>query len=226
MKRFYKAATVGPDRSILLDGRPVKTPGRAALALPTEALALAVADEWAAQGDRIEPRAMPMTGLANAAVDRIAPDPAAFARGLAVYGESDLLYYRAEGPAALAARQSERWDPILAWARQRYDAAFEVTAALVHVKQPEETIARLGAAVTARDPFRLAGLSPLVTVSGSLLVALALAEGTLGPDEAWAAAALDDLWQMERWGEDAEAAAALAARRRDFAAGARFLALL
>ena len=226
MKRFYRAASAGPDRTILLDGRPVKTPGWAGLALPSDALAGAVADEWNAQGETIDPRSMPLTGLANAAIDRVAPDPAAFARGLAAYGESDLLYYRAEGPAPLVARQARLWDPVFGWAQQRYDAVFELAAGIIHMPQPAETIARLGAAVAARDPFRLAGLSPLVTISGSLLIALALAEGALGLDDAWAAATLDEQWQAEQWGEDAEAAAALAGRRRDFAAAARFLALL
>ncbi len=226
MKRFYQAASVGPGRDILLDGRPVKTPGRADLVLPVDALAEAVAAEWNAQGQTIDPRSMPLTGLANAAIDRIAPDPAAFARGLAAYGEADLLCYRAEGPAPLVARQAELWNPILAWARQRYDVLFELASGVVHRPQPAATIGRLGAAVAARDPFQLAGLSPLVTVSGSLLIALAVAEGALGRDQAWAAAALDEHWQAEHWGEDAEAAQALANRRREFAAGARFVALL
>lgn len=226
MKRFYKQATLGPGRRILLDGRPVKTPGRNDLAPPTASLAEAIADEWNAQGESIDPRAMPLTGLANAAIDRVAPDPAAFASGLAAYGESDLLYYRAEGPAALAARQAELWDPILAWAQQRYDAVFELATGVIHMAQPPETVERLRAAVAARDPFALAGLSPLVTVSGSLLIALAVAEGAIGLEEAWAAGTLDERWQAEQWGEDAEATAALAGRRRDFAAAARFLALL
>ena len=119
MRRFYTAASVGEGRRILLDGKKVKTPGRRDLALPTDALAGAIADEWNAQDRKIDPRSMPLTGLANAAIDRIAPEPAAFARGLAAYGESDLLCYRAEGPAPLVARQAERWDPILAWAEQR-----------------------------------------------------------------------------------------------------------
>jgi chaperone required for assembly of F1-ATPase len=226
VKRFYKQALVGEGGTILLDGRPVKTPGRRSLAAPTAALAEAIADEWNGQGDVIDPRAMPLTGLASAAIDRIAPDAAAFARSLARYGENDLLCYRAEAPAALAARQAEHWDPILAWAQQRYDAVFELALGVIHMPQPPETLARIGAAVAARDPFALAGLSPLVTVSGSLLVALALAEGAISLDAAWAAASLDERWQAEQWGEDAEAAAALANRRRDFAAGARFLALL
>lgn len=226
MKRFYKKAEAGADRGILLDGRPVRTPGRAPLVAPTEALAEAIADEWDQQGDVIDPRAMPLTGLANAAIDRIAPDAKVFADGLAVYGESDLLCYRAEGPESLAARQSEAWDPILAWAQQRYDVVFELAMGVIHMPQPPETVARLREAVAARDPFQLAGLSPLVTVSGSLIVALAVAEGALSLDAAWAAATIDEQWQAENWGEDAEAAAALTNRRRDFAAAARFLALL
>jgi len=117
VKRFYKAATVGEWRRILLDGKPVKTPGRRDLALPSDALAEAIADEWNAVGEQIDPRAMKLSGLANAALDRIAPDPAGFARGLAAYGESDLLCYRAEAPAGLVRRQSESWDPIIAWAQ-------------------------------------------------------------------------------------------------------------
>jgi chaperone required for assembly of F1-ATPase len=226
MKRFYELAEVGPGNVILLDGRPVKTPSRRDLAPPSDALAAAIAEEWNGQVEKVDPRAMPLTGLANAAIDRIAPDPAAFAAGLAVYGESDLLYYRAEGPAPLVARQAEAWDPILAWAGTRYDIAFEVTAGIVHKAQPPATVERLAAATAARDPFALAGLSPLVTISGSLLIALALAEGAISLDRAWAAAMLDEQWQAENWGEDEEAAAALAGRRADFAAAFRFLSLL
>ncbi|HYN46588.1 MAG TPA: ATP12 family protein [Allosphingosinicella sp.] len=226
MRRFYTQAEVGEGNHILLDGRPVRTPSRHDLALPSPLLAEAIAEEWNAQEETIDPRAMPLTGLANAALDQVAPDPVAFAAGLAAYGESDLLCYRAEGPAPLAARQSELWDPILAWAQQRYDAVLELTQGVIHMAQPPETVARLGAAVAARDPFQLAGLAPLVTVSGSLLIALALAEGAIGLEAAWAAATLDEQWQAEQWGEDEDAAVALAARRRDFEAGARFLALL
>lgn len=226
MKRFYKAAAVAPDGAILLDGKPVRTPSGAALALPNPLLAEAVADEWSAQEEKIDPRAMPLTGLANAAIDRVAPAGAAFAAGLAAYGENDLICYRAEGPEALAARQAAHWDPILGWAQQRYDAVFELAQGVIHMPQPPETVARLQAAVAARGPFELAGLSPLVTVSGSLLIALALAEGAIGLEPAWTAATLDETWQAEQWGEDQDAAAALAARCRDFEAGARFLSLL
>lgn len=229
MKRFYKDATIarsGPGWSILLDGRPVRTPARNPLDLPTQALAEAVAEEWRAQGDKVDPRAMPLTGLANAAIDRVAPDPEAFARSLALYGESDLLCYRAEGPRPLVERQAEAWDPLLAWARRRFDAEFEVTEGIVHRAQPESTLERLRRAVAARDPFALAAMSPLVTISGSLVVALALAEGGIGLDQAWKAATIDDAWQAEKWGEDDLAAAALEARRLEFEAAWRFLGLL
>jgi chaperone required for assembly of F1-ATPase len=226
VRRFYELATVGEGNAVLLDDRPVRTPGRAALALPGASLAAAIADEWNGQGGTIDPRAMPLTGLANAAIDRIAPAKETFAEGLAAYGESDLLCYRAEGPRPLVERQAELWEPLLAWARDRYDIAFAVTAGVVHKPQPPETIERLAAAVHARNAFELAGLSPLVTVSGSLVVALALAEGAVGLDQAWAAASLDEQWQAEQWGADAEAAKALAGRRADFAAAARFLGLL
>lgn len=229
MRRFYKEAAVaegGGAFALELDGRPVKTPGRAALAVPTRALADAIADEWRGQGEKVDPRSMPLTGLANAAIDRIGPDPAAFAAGLAQYGESDLLCYRSEGPAPLVARQAQHWDPILAWARRRYDVELKVIEGVIHQPQPEATVVRLHRAVAARTPFELAGLSPLVTVSGSLIIALALAERELDLELAWAAATVDDAWQAEKWGEDAEAVHALANRRRDVEAGARFLELL
>lgn len=229
MKRFYREAAAVPGVggvAILLDGRPVKTPARNPLVVPTEELGKAIAAEWNGQGDEIDPRAMPLTGLANAAIDRVAPDPAAFAQGLAAYGESDLLCYRSEGPPTLVRRQEEGWDRLLAWARRRYDVDFETVCGVMHKAQPAETVDRLARAVAARDPFRLAALSPLVTISGSLVVALALAEGEIGLDEAWAAATLDEAWQAEQWGSDPLAEQALEARRRDFDAAYRFLTLL
>ncbi len=225
MKRFWKDVTV-EGREIRLDGKPVRTPGRVPLALPTDALAEAIAEEWRAVGETIDPRAMPLTGLANAAIDRIAPDTAAFAAGLAAYGESDLLYYRAEMPEPLVARQQMAWDPLLDWARGRYDVHFETVAGVMHRAQPPATIARLGEAVAALDAFRLAGLSPLVTVSGSLVAALALLESAVDADTVWTAAQIDEAWQAEQWGEDVLAVQAREAHRADFDAGARFLSLL
>jgi chaperone required for assembly of F1-ATPase len=229
VKRFYREATAAPAQggfAILLDGRPVKTPARHPLEVPTGALAEAIAAEWNAQGEEIDPPVMKLTGLANAAIDRVAPDPAAFARGLAAYGESDLLCYRAEGPPPLAERQAEQWEGLLAWARRRYDVDFETVRGVMHRPQPAATAERLARAVAARDPFRLAALSPLVTISGSLVIALALAEGEIGLDQAWAAATLDETWQAEQWGADPLAATALEGRRRDFDAACLFLTLL
>ncbi len=225
MKRFW--TEVGVDaREVRLDGRPVRTPGRVPLVLPTDALAEAVAGEWRGVGAAIDPRAMPLTGLANAAIDRISPDPAPFAEGLARYGESDLLCYRADDPPELVARQAALWDPPLAWARGRYDVGFEVTTGIVHRAQPSATIARLGEAVGALGAWRLAGLSPVVTITGSLVLAMALAERAMTVDAVWAAAQADEDWQAERWGEDALAAEARDARRRELGAAAAFLAAL
>ena len=229
MKRFYKAAEVsaeGEDFQVLLDGREVKTPARGTLAVPSERLAQAIAAEWDSQGEKIDPRSMRFTGLANAAIDRVASDPKAFARSLAAFGETDLLCYRADGPAALAALQAEVWDPLLGWARRRFDVDFEIVCGVMHRPQPEMTLRQLSHAVECRSALELAGLSPLVTISGSLVIALALAEEAVDLESAWAAASLDEAWQFEQWGEDAEAAVVLEARRQEFGAGLRFLKLL
>ncbi len=229
MKRFWKEVAAVPaagGHDIHLDGKPVRTPGRVPLTLPSPALAEAVAGEWRNAGETIDPRAMPLTGLANAAIDRIAPDPAAFAAGLAKYGESDLLCYRADHPLELLLRQQAAWDPLLDWARTRYGIDPFTTTGVMHRPQSADTIARLGEAVAARSPFELAALSPLVTITGSLIAALALLEGFAAPDDIWSAANLDEDWQAEHWGEDDLARQARATRRADFDAGARFLSLL
>lgn len=229
VKRFYGEVRVEPAEGgfeIKLDNKPVRTPGRVPLVLPTRPLADSVATEWDVQGDKIDPRAMPLTGFANAAIDRIGPARQSFVEALAVYGETDLLCYRAESPQRLVRRQSEVWDPLLAWARGRYDIDFEVVCGLMHREQPAATVERLAKAVASRDDFALAALSSLVTIAGSLIVALALAEGAIDLSTAWSAAMLDETWQAENWGEDAEAAKVRAARRKDFEAAYRFLRLL
>ncbi len=225
MKRFWKDVTVEAG-AILLDGRAVRTPAREPLVLPTPTLAEAVADEWRAVGAEIDPRTMPLTGYANAAIDKIAPNRAVFAAGLASYGETDLLCYRAENPPELAERQVQIWDPLLDWARARYDVAFVVTAGIVHRAQPPETLARLATAVAARSPFELASLSPVVTIGGSLVVALMLAEDAIDAEAAFEATHLDELWQAELWGEEWMAADARALRRADFVSADRLLRLL
>lgn len=229
MKRFWKQAdAVERDGGwgVELDGKPLRTPARDLLTVPTKALAEAIASEWNEVGDKIDPGTLPLTGLANAAVDRVAPDKEAFAKGIARYAEADLACYRAEGPSALVDRQTESWDALIGWGRRRFDVDFRTTRGIVHVDQPAATVDRLSHAVAALDPFRLAGLSPLVTISGSLLAALGVLEGTLMPDQAWDAVTVDDRWQLEQWGSDAEAEAAIDNRRRDFMAAARFLELL
>ena len=226
MKRFWRSVSVDSDNVVRLDERPVRTPGRSPLALPTDALAQAIASEWDAVEETIDPRAMPLTGLANAAIDRVAPDPAAFAAGLAAYAKSDLLYYRADSPAELIAREAAAWNPLLDWARDRYDVHFELVSGVMHRPQPAATIARLSEAVASRPPFRLVALQPLVTISGTLVGTLALAEGAIDVEALWNAALVDEMWQVDQWGEDVLAAEARDARHRDFAAAARFLALV
>ena len=226
MKRFWTSVEITDARGITLDGKPVRTPGRVPLLLPNDKLAAAVAEEWRAVTGEIDPRAMPLTGLANAAIDRIAPDLRTFAAGLAVFAESDLLCYRADSPAPLVARQAAAWDPLLDWARATYGVDFVVTTGIMHRHQPPETLARLGEAIAARDPFELAALAPIVTISGSLVAALALAERAADAEAVWLASELDADWQAEQWGEDDLAIPARQARRRDYEAGVRLLGLL
>jgi chaperone required for assembly of F1-ATPase len=229
VKRFWKEVSVEPegeDWTIKLDARPVKTPARAPLMVPSRRLAEAIADEWRSIGETIDPRAMPLTGIANAAIDRVTPEREAFAEGLAGYAEADLACYRAEGPRQLADRQTREWDPLLGWARRRFDVDFATTFGLMHVGQPEGTVKQLSHALETLDPFRLAGLSPLITIGGSLVAALALLEKAITPEQAWHAVSVDERWQLEQWGADAEAEAALENRRRDFLAATRFLELL
>lgn len=229
MKRFWKdarAVAVDGGFAIELDGRRVKTPARVDLVVPGKVLAEAIAQEWRNCGESIDPRAMPFTGLANAAIDRVAADKDRFAADLAVYGESDLTCYRADGPDALVQRQAESWDALLGWARRRYDVDFATRAGIMHVPQPKATAKRLAHEVASLDAFRLAGLSPLVTIGGSLVAALAVLEKAVPPEAAWEAVSLDDRWQIEQWGADDEAVKALDLRRRDFLAAACFLSLL
>lgn len=229
MKRFWTTAAVVPSEGgfcVALDGRPVRTPARAPLLLPTRALADAIAGEWDAQGQTINPRAMPLTGLANAAIDRVAPDAHAFAARLAAYGESELIAYRADGPDSLLAAQAQAWDPWAAWFARRFDAALTQTRGIMHVAQPPETLARIRAAFATFTPFQLAALDPVVGITGSAVLALAVAEGLMDADSAHDAAHVDARWQEEQWGRDELAAKAESARRADLASAVRFLRLL
>ena len=229
MKRFWNDVAVEPEEggwTVKLDGKPLRTPAPAPLVVPTQALADGIANEWRAVEGDVDPRAMPLTGLANAAIDRVAPERRAFAGGLGRYAEADLACYRSDWPPELVSRQAAEWDPLLAWARRRYDVDFCTTSGLLHVPQPQATIERLDHAGAALDAFRLAGLSPLVTIGGSLIAGLAVLEKAITPEAAWEAVSLDERWQLEQWGADAEAEKALENRRRDFMSAARFLGLL
>ena len=229
VKRFWKLAEVVEANGgfgVALDGRRLKTPGRIDLVVRTRALAEAIAAEWRECGETVDPAAMPLTGLANAAIERVAADRQGFAAGLARYAESDLFCYRVDGPAALVARQAESWDALLGSARRRYDVDFATCTGIIHVVQPKETVLKLAHAVASLDNFQLAGLSPLVRIGGSLVAALAVLEEMMPAEDAWEAVSLDDRWQLEQWGDDPEARAGLDARRSDFMAAARFLELL
>jgi chaperone required for assembly of F1-ATPase len=229
VKRFYKSAAVIGEAApfgVALDGRPLRTPAREALSVPTLPLAEAIAAEWNGQGEEILPRSMPLTGLANAAIDRVAPDTPAFADTLSRFAENELLAYRAEGPAPLVVRQRAEWDPLLAWARARYDVDFRLVEGIIHQPQPAATLARIKAAYGAFDAFRLAALNPVVTISGSAVIGLAVAEAKLDAEAAWDAGHLDELWQAEQWGKDPLAEAGHKERQGDLAAAVRFLRLL
>jgi len=225
MKRFYKdvAVSAAPFQ-ILLDGRSVKTPMRAALALPTRALAEAIAEEWRGQGDEILPATMALTKLANTALDRVAAMQDEVISQIAAFS-NDTLCYRAAAPADLAARQAAEWDPLLAWASERYGVRFEVRAGLTHFAQPPETVAALRAAIAAYDVFALSALHTAASILTSLVLALALAEGRLDGEEAFFHSQLDERYQVEQWGEDREAALRTRALLAELMAAERFLRL-
>lgn len=228
-KRFYERVDV-EDRdggfALLLDGKPVRTPGKAALSLPTRALAEAIAEEWRTQKERIDPATMKLTKLANSAIDGVAGRGQAVIDDILAYAGSDLLCYRADGPHGLIEAQRAHWDPVLAWAKSTLGAPFVLAEGVVHVAQPRASLDRLRERLDGRDPFSLAALHVMTALTGSALLALAVALGQMTAEEAWTAAHVDEDWQIARWGEDAEASARRAARHRDFAAAARMLALL
>lgn len=226
MRRFWKEVSLEQGtfgHAIRLDGRRVKTPTGNELALPTRRLADAVVAEWDAVAKDIDPALMPMTGFANAAIDRVAPDRAAFAAAIAAYGETDLFCYRAAKDEPLAERQAAIWDPWLEWARQRYDVNFVVVEGVMHQPQPDQTISRLNAAAAARGTFELAAMAKLAHLSGSLIATLAVVEQAGDAAKIWQAACLDELWQEELWGADHWAQKNRADRETDFMAAVRFL---
>ena len=227
-KRFYKSADVaereGGAFAVLLDGRQVKTPGKP-LAVPARGLAEAIAAEWNAQGETIVPASLPLTKLANTAIDAVAERKGEVVEDIIKYAATDLVCYRAEYPAELIAVQAAAWDPILGWAAARHGAPLLTSVGIAHVAQPEASLAALRGIVAAMDVFRLTALHVMTALTGSALIALAHAEGELDCAAAWAAAQTDESWQVSRWGEDFEAAQRLKARAAEFEAASRFFHL-
>lgn len=228
-KRFYQEVAVKEERggaaSLLLDGKPVRTPGKAPLVLPTLALAEAVAGEWRAQGERVDPTTMPLTKLANSAIDGVSGRERAVIDDLLAFAGSDLLCYRTQGPRGLTAAQAKHWDQVLAWAKDALGAPLVLSQGIVHVAQPGASLDRLKDTLAGSDAFSLAALHVMTSLTGSALLALAVALGRMTPEEAWGAAHVDEDWQTSQWGEDAEAAARRKNRWRDFEAAARLVAL-
>ncbi|MFG1400569.1 ATP12 family chaperone protein [Xanthobacter sediminis] len=225
MKRFYKDVAVGEAEGgfiVLLDGRPVRTPARGLLKVPTRALVEALVKEWEAQADEIDPLSMPLTRLVNVALDRVEAEVGAVRDEVARYVGTDMLFYRAEGPDALVERQALHWDPVLAWAREAHGAPFFLAEGVCHVAQPEESLAQMRALVP-HEALPLAAVHVMTTLTGSALLALAVAGGVIEADAAWQAAHVDEDWNRELWGEDEIAAARRAARRLEMDAAVALL---
>ncbi len=229
-KRFYKEAMVtagGAGHAVKLDGKPVRTPGRNLLELPTRSAADLVAGEFAAQDEVIDPMTMPVLRLANTAIDGVASDPQAVLEDILRFASSDLVCYRAEGPDGLVRRESEAWDPILDWARSALGARFYLAEGVMHVEQPREAIAAVGLHLRQRaEPMRLAALHVMTSLTGSALLAIAVEARAITAGEAWKAAHVDEDWNIYQWGEDAEAAARRAMRERDMMGAARLIEAL
>ena len=229
MKRVYKRVTSGPADGgfgVALDGRPLRTPGKVPLVVPSAALAAAIATEWDAQEGELRPAAMPLYRLAATAIDRTAARRLQVVAEVANYAGTDLVCYRAGEPPALAARQQRVWQPLVDWATQRYDAALAVTAGVIPAGQSPAALKAFATAVAALDDFRLTALHALTGACGSLIIALAVLERRLDPEEAFTASQLDETFQIEAWGEDAEAAARRGALAAEIATAARLLDLL
>lgn len=228
MKRFYREATCGEAAGgwqVLLDGRGVKSVGGRAQIVPSRALAEALAAEWAAQGEEIDPATFLLRDMADYALDVVAPDPAATVAALLPYGETDTLCYRAEPEEPLHARQLQVWEPLLRAAEARWDVHFERVSGVLHRPQPAPTLARMRAALAAFDPFALAALRNTASLAASLVIGLAALEPRADTDMLWHAAELEEHWQADLWGEDAEAAHRRKRRLAAFTAAARFAAL-
>jgi chaperone required for assembly of F1-ATPase len=226
-KRFYEHVAIkdeGDGTGLLLDGKKVRTPGKSPFVLPNAALAEAIAEEWRGQGARIDPQTMPLTRLANSVIDGVKGNEGAVVDDILKYAGSELLCYRAEGPKGLVALQSKHWDPILAFAKHDLGAPMRLSEGVMHVEQLPTSLEALKERLQDFDPWSLAALHVMTGLSGSALLALAVALRRLTPEEAWTAAHVDENWQIAQWGEDEEARQRREKRHRDFAAAARMLA--
>ena len=228
-QRFYKTAAAGPHEAgfaLLLDGRVVKTPVRRPLAVASRAVAEALAAEWDGQGDRIDPSTMPITRIVNSAIDAVAGAMPEVRAEIVKYAGTDLICYRAEGPASLVVAQASAWDPLVAWAREALGARLVLADGVIPVSQDAAALAAVDRAVAAFDPLALAALSTATTLTGSAIIALAVARGRLTGEAAWAASLVDEEWQMKQWGRDEAAMLARAFRWREMKAAALILAAL
>lgn len=229
MKRFWKKTSVeqaADGWAVLLDDRPVRTPAKAQVILPLEIMAREVAAEWDAQDEVVSPLTMPMTRTAATCLDRIAPEMAAVQQMVAAYGETDLLCYRSAHPQALADRQAYGWDPVLHWAKEVLAAPLKTGTGVMHVPQAPASITALSEIVSAQDSWTLTGLADLTTISGSLVLGLAVLHGHLSAPEAWSLSRIDETWNIEEWGEDDEAAKQAAMKEADFLHAARVLEMM
>jgi chaperone required for assembly of F1-ATPase len=229
-KRFYSEVAVreepGAGFAILLDGRPVRTPRKLALVVPTRPLAEAIASEWSAQAERIDPATMPLSKLAITGIDGVARNLPEVAADIVRFAGNDLLCYRAEAPSPLAELQADAWDPILLWIESETDARFRLAEGVMPVTQNPQALARIADLVAPFGAFALTCLHVMTTLTGSAILAVAVAKGQLSLEEAWAAAHLDEDWQISRWGVDVEAAGRRAYRLKEMQAASRFLELL
>lgn len=225
MKRFYKQVATGPSNTITLDGKPIKTPAQALLALPTAALADAVAHEWASQDKDIKTETMPLTRMANTAIDRTAILRDHVTDELLGYGKNDLVAYRAVEPELLIARQRSAWDPLLAWLEEEHGAKIATGQGITHVPQPDHAIGALKRALDGLDTWQLTGLQTAVGITGSLALGLALASGRIDAAEAFRLSRVDEDFQAEKWGIDAEAEKRARALAHELAEAGKFIAL-
>lgn len=219
MRRFWTRAEVAAAEggfTVTLDGRSVKTPAKALLVVPTEALAHEIAAEWAAQTERVDPSTMPHTRMSNSAIDKVSATRDDVADMLAAYGDSDLLCYRADHPDELVARQNAAWDPLLDWAAEALGARLEPRTGVIHAAQNPAALAALSEKVHALSDFELAAFHDLVALSGSLILAFATITERCSPEDAWEVSRIDETWQAEQWGEDEEAREIMLLKRAAF----------